>query len=115
MVLAMKEDLCLRWSHTASVYPKGPVPDISVNKVVGMQCYVLALGIQCMYQLLESIIHVSYVTLCIFFDRSHPVVQLQLYNILYTVSTQQQYSYIMNAIGYTVATCFDRKRSSSGQ
>ena len=41
---------------------------------------------------------------------------LPLYNILYTVSTQQQkYSNIMYAIGYTVATCFDRKRSSSGQ
>ena len=39
-----------------------------------------------------------------------------LYNILYTVSTQQhQYSDIMYAIGYTVATCFDRKRSSSDQ
>ena len=51
------------------------------------------------------------------FDRSHP-----LYNsnyimyVLYTVSTQQhQYSNIMYAIGYIVATCFDRKRSSSGQ
>ena len=38
-----------------------------------------------------------------------------LYNILYTVSTQQhQYNVIMYAIGYTVATCFDRKLSSSG-
>jgi len=33
--------------------------------------------------------------------------------MLYTVSTQQhQYSNIMYAIGYTVATCFDRQRSS---
>jgi len=39
-----------------------------------------------------------------------------VYNILHTISTQQyQYSDIMYAIGYTVATCFDRKRSSSGQ
>ena len=38
------------------------------------------------------------------------------YKILYTISTQQhQYSNIMYAIGYTVATCCDRKRSSSGQ
>jgi len=37
------------------------------------------------------------------FDRSYPVAQKQLYNILYTVSTQQrQYSDIMYAIGYTV-------------
>jgi len=35
--------------------------------------------------------------------------------MLYTVSTQHQYSDIMYAVGYTVATCFDRKRSSSGQ
>ena len=41
---------------------------------------------------------------------------IQLYNILYTVNTQQyQYSDIMYAVGYTVATCFDPKRSSSGQ
>jgi len=33
-----------------------------------------------------------------------------------TVSTQQhQYSDIMYAKGYTVATCFNCKRSSSGQ
>jgi len=39
-----------------------------------------------------------------------------LYNTLYTVSTQQhQCSDIIYAIGYTVAKCFDRKRSSSGQ
>ena len=37
-----------------------------------------------------------------------------LYNI-YTVSTQHQNSDIMYATGYTVATCLDRKRSSSGQ
>jgi hypothetical protein len=37
----MKEDLSLRRSHTASVYPKRPVPDISVNKVAGMQCMYL--------------------------------------------------------------------------
>jgi len=36
-----------------------------------------------------------------------------LYNILHTVSTQQrQYSNIMYATGYIVATSFDRKRSS---
>ena len=36
--------------------------------------------------------------------------------MLYTVSTQQhQYSDIMRAIGYTVATGFDRERSSSDQ
>jgi len=40
---------------------------------------------------------------------------MSLYNILYTVSTQHQYNDIMYAIGYTVATCFDRKRPSSGQ
>ena len=40
---------------------------------------------------------------------------LILYNILHTVSTQHQYSNIMYAIGYTMATCFDRKRSSTGQ
>jgi len=41
---------------------------------------------------------------------------LLMYNILYTVSTQQlQYSDITYAVGYTVATCFDSKRSSSGQ
>jgi len=35
---------------------------------------------------------------------------------IYTVSTQQhQYSNIMFAVGYTVATCFNRKWSSSGQ
>jgi len=33
---------------------------------------------------------------------------IPLCNILYTVSTQHQYSDIMYAIGYTVATCFDR-------
>ena len=34
-------------------------------------------------------------------------------NILYTVSTQQhQYSNIMYAIGYNVATCFDRKQAN---
>ena len=39
-----------------------------------------------------------------------------LYNTLHTVSTQQhQYSDIIYAIGYTLATCFDRKRSSSSQ
>ena len=32
--------------------------------------------------------------------------------IIYTVSTQQhQYSNTMYAIGYTVATCFDRKHT----
>jgi len=39
-----------------------------------------------------------------------------LYNILYKVSTQQhKYNDIMYAIDYIMATCFDRKRSSSGQ
>jgi len=37
-------------------------------------------------------------------------------NILYTVRTQEhQYSNIMYATSYTMATCFDRKQSSSGQ
>jgi len=45
-----------------------------------------------------------------------PITCSILYNILYTVSTQQyRYSNIMYVIGYTMATCFDRKRSSSGQ
>lgn len=51
----MKEDLSLRRSHTASVYPKRSLPDISVNKVTGMQC---------MYLLSESLILVGHVTLC---------------------------------------------------
>ena len=55
MVLAMKEDLSLRWSHTASVYPKRPVPDLTVNKAARMQC---------MYLLSESLVRVSHVTLC---------------------------------------------------
>ena len=42
--------------------------------------------------------------------------KLKKLNILYTVNTQQhQYSDIMYAVGYAVAACFDRKRSSSGQ
>jgi hypothetical protein len=70
MVLAMKEDLSLRRSHAGSVYPKRPDPDISANKVAGMQCmyllsecsactccrnavHVLALGMQFIYLLLE--------------------------------------------------------------
>ena len=35
--------------------------------------------------------------------------------VLHNVSTHNQYSNIMYAIGYTVATCFERERSSSGQ
>jgi len=43
-------------------------------------------------------------------------IHILLYDILYTVSTQQHpYRDIMYAIVYTVATCFDRKRSSSGR
>jgi len=40
-------------------------------------------------------------------------IKLSSIRIIYTVSTQQhQYSNIMYVTGYTVATCFDRKRSS---
>jgi len=54
--------------------------------------------------------------MCMVPGRSGQLDNGQLYNILYTVSTQQhQYSNITHAIGYTMATCFDRKRSSSGQ
>jgi len=35
--------------------------------------------------------------------------------IIHRQYTTHQYSNIMYAIGYTVATYFDRKRSSSGQ
>ena len=40
---------------------------------------------------------------------------LPLQYIIYRQYTTHQYSDIMYAIGYTVATCFDRKPSSSGQ
>jgi len=44
------------------------------------------------------------------------VLTFRITYILYTVSTQQhQYSDIMYAIGYTVATYFDHKQSPSGQ
>jgi len=42
---------------------------------------------------------------------------LNLYNVLYTVSTQQYIITVIQYIqlGHITATCFDRKRSSSGQ
>jgi len=51
-----------------------------------------------------------------FVSKYLPLREEIVYNILYTVSTQQlQYSDIMYAVGYNVATCFDCKPSSSGQ
>jgi len=50
-------------------------------------------------------------------QRSSRCVLTNLYNVLYTVSTQQYISTVILYIhsGHIMATCFERKRSSSGQ